>query len=60
MTHSIHHSEGYAVQRLSMRSLFIATAITTGLAYFDLCSVPNSSTSNHDLQPSQSIYSIYT
>lgn len=38
MTHSIHHSEenrvrSYAVQRLSMRSLFIATAITTGLAY---------------------------
>lgn len=38
MTHSIHHSEenrvrNYAVQRLSMRSLFIATAIITGLAY---------------------------
>lgn len=38
MTHSIHHSEenrvrSYSVLRLSMRSLFLDTAITTGIAY---------------------------
>jgi len=38
MTHSIQHSVGnrvrsYPVLRLSVRSLFLATAITTGIAY---------------------------
>ncbi len=38
MTHSIHHSEetrvrNHSLLRLSGRSLFLATAITTGIAY---------------------------
>jgi len=38
MTHSIHHSEEKLVRshsplRLGVRSLFLATAITTGIAY---------------------------
>lgn len=38
MTHSIHHSEenrvrGYSAQKLNVRSLFLATAIASGIAY---------------------------
>jgi hypothetical protein len=38
MTHSIHHSEenrvrSHSALRLGVRSLFLATAITTGIAY---------------------------
>ena len=38
MTHSVHHTGGtrvrsYSAQRLNVRSLFLATAITTGIAY---------------------------
>lgn len=38
MTHSVHHTEetrirSYSALRLGVRSLFLATAITTGIAY---------------------------
>ena len=38
MTHSVHHTgenrvRSYSAQRLNVRSLFLATAITTGIAY---------------------------
>ncbi|MBD2605722.1 hypothetical protein H6G81_14600 [Scytonema hofmannii FACHB-248] len=55
MTRSIQHSEenrvrSYPALRLSVRSLFLATAIITGIAYLD-CNYLRANFSKHILSP---------